>query len=146
MPAGRPKKLRPLSGKTEELREAAEIARRNLPPCNLPEQTKEFVLELIAHFLELDRKTTKDIAELLEKIAADTTIADPTKVYLRLLLHRHDVADSQERMQIRTLVGSALVGKPPEAPRNHGRGLRTLPGGREVPSPDFGPGGLKTGS
>ena len=118
-------------------RASAHEAEKALEKSDLPEKLRDFLLELVRHHLDLDERTTARLAELVDALEQEQTIAKSTRIFLLMVAERHDIEDGSGRMQIRTLLGSALIGKPPEAPKGHGRGVRRLADGREVEEPDL---------
>ena len=125
-----------MSGKPEDYRAKAREASRFLQEDeNIPGEIGMFFLELVENFLSIDQRTAARRATMMEKILASQRIADETKEFLAYILESHDADDASTRMQTRTLLGEALIGKPPEATQKWSGTARTLPGGAVVPSP-----------
>ena len=92
---------------------------------NAPDLVREFLFHIFDHIGNLDAKRTNRLNRLADKIEQDQTIADSTREYLLMMIEGHDLEDAASRMQIRTLLGNALIGKPPEArktPATMGKG------------------------
>lgn len=96
---------------------------------------REFLIELLEAFLELDANVQQDFQEMAEQIAISTSIAEETKVLLRIAIRRFDISDSQSRMQLWTTMADALTGKPPEPQKGLGAGARHVPGAGQVARP-----------
>lgn len=134
---GRPKKGRPLAMPVDSSRDLRVRARALLNTLEGDTDAVQFLDSLIDHHQALDDATSAHLIELDTDVKDDKSIAKPTRRYLRMLIARHDIEDPTGRMQIRTLLGSALIGKPPEAtPDRSGMTLR-LPDGRVVQTPTF---------